>query len=181
MKVSRAQVAENHQRIVEAASRLFRERGIGGVNVAEIMDAAGLTHGAFYGYFDSKDALVAEALTAAFGAIEKVTEVGRSRYVKNYLSRHHRDEPGLGCPVAALASEAARQPALVRDVFTRGLKEQLERLSRTGGGTDDQRRQAAIADWSSMVGAMILARVVTDPGLSSEILDASREKLAPES
>src|ERR1044071_6399937 len=99
MKVARVQVAENRKRILAAAARLFRERGIGGVNVAEIMDAAGLTHGAVYGYFESKDALVAEAVAEGFATGEKVTEVGRARYLKNYLSAHHRDHPGSGCPV----------------------------------------------------------------------------------
>jgi TetR/AcrR family transcriptional repressor of nem operon len=180
MKVSRAQVAENHARIVAAAARLFRERGIGGVNVAEIMDAAGLTHGAFYGYFESKDALVAEAVADALGTAENVAEVGRSQYVKNYLSPRHRDHAGTGCAVAALASEAVRQPDAVREAFTRGLQTQLDRLGRTGGGSEDQRRRTAIADWSTMVGALILSRVVTDPDLSAEILKATRETLTPE-
>lgn len=179
MKVSRAQVAKNRQQILEAAARLFRERGIAGVNVAEIMDAAGLTHGAFYGYFDSKDALVAESLAAALAANSPVTEVGRAAYVKDYLSPRHRDNPGAGCPFAALATEAARQPGPVRDVLTQALKEQLERLSRTSGGSEAQRRRAAIADWSAMVGAAILSRVVNDPRLSTEILDATRQTLSP--
>lgn len=180
MKVSRAQVAENRKRILAVASRLFRERGIGGVNVAEIMDAAGLTHGAFYGYFDSKDALVAEAVSEVLATAEKVTEVGRSQYLKTYLSTHHRDHPGSGCPVAALATEAVHQPGPVRDVFTHGMKEQLDRLGRTGGGHEDQRRRTAITDWSAMVGAVILSRLVTDPELSTEILNAARKTLAPE-
>jgi TetR/AcrR family transcriptional repressor of nem operon len=180
MKVSRAQVAENRKRIVAAAARLFRERGIGGVNVAEIMDAAGLTHGAFYGYFESKDALVAEAVSEMLAGMQKVTDVGRAQYLKTYLSAQHRDHPGQGCAMAVLASEAARQGGAVRDVFTRGLKEQLERLGRTGGGREDQRRRTAITDWSAMVGAVMLSRLVTDPELSDEILKAARETLAPE-
>lgn len=180
MKVSRAQVAENRKRILAAAARLFRERGIGGVNVAQIMDAAGLTHGAFYGYFESKDALVAEAVREALGDVANVSELGRSDYMKLYLSGRHRDHPESGCPVAALATEAAHQAAPIRQVFTEGLKEQLDRLGRTGGGSEDQRRRTAITDWSAMVGALILSRLVTDSALSDEILAAARDTLAPQ-
>jgi TetR/AcrR family transcriptional regulator, transcriptional repressor for nem operon len=180
MKVSRAQVAENRKRILAAASRLFRESGISGVNVAQIMDAVGLTHGAFYGYFDSKDALVAEAVSEVIATSTKVSEVGRSEYLKTYLSTHHRDHRGSGCPVAALASEAVHESKPVREVFTRGLQEQLDQLARTGGGREDQRRRTAITDWSAMVGALILSRLVTDEELSTEILDAARDALTPD-
>ena len=181
MKVSRTQVAENRQKILQAAARLFRERGIAGVNVAEIMDAAGLTHGAFYGYFDSKDDLVAEALRQALAASESLFDAGRARYIEDYLSARHRDDPGTGCVFAALVTEASRQPKAVREVLTSALTKQLDRLGRTGGGNDQQRRRAAIADLSAMVGAMALSRLVDEPKLSAEILAATRDYLEPES
>lgn len=180
MKVTRAQVAKNRAKILKVASRLFRERGIDGVNVAQVMAAAGLTHGAFYGYFESKEALVAASLQESKSAMEPVTITGRTRFIKNYLSPRHRDRPGRGCLFPALATEAARQPTAVREVFTARLKLQLDRLTQEHRGTPAARRRAAIADWSSMIGAVVLARLVDDPTLSAEILQTMERVLVPE-
>lgn len=174
MKVSRGQVAENRRTILEAAGRLFRERGYEAVTVAEIMRVAGLTHGGFYGYFRSKDELIAdalaEALTRSTGPSGDLAD-----FAAGYLSRAHRDDLASGCPTAALAAETIRQTGGARAEMTAGLKRQIERLSQVApGDTAQQQRQAAIGHWATMVGAMILARVSDDPALSGEVLDQTR-------
>jgi len=177
MKVSREQVAENRRAIVEAAGRLFRQRGFDAVTVAEVMKAAGLTHGAFYGYFASKDDLVAEALIEALASTAAPPSVP-AVYAAGYLSSAHRDDRANGCPFAALAAETVRQPAGARAAMTAGLKRQIERLSAGAPGADADKRRAAIGGWAAMVGAMILARVSDDPALSDEVLEQTRAWIA---
>ena len=178
MKVSREQVAENRRTILEAASRLFRERGYEAVTVAEIMKAAGLTHGGFYGYFASKDELIAGALADVLSKRPEPTG-DLADYVAGYLSAAHRDNRASGCPTAALASETIRLAGEPRTKMTAGIERQIGRLSRIAPGeTDAQKRQAAIGSWAAMVGAMILARVSDDPVLSEEILEQTQGWLA---
>jgi TetR/AcrR family transcriptional repressor of nem operon len=175
MKVSREQVTENRRTIVEAAGRLFRERGFEAVTVAEIMKAAGLTHGGFYGYFESKDELIAEALAEALTRTTTGPLGDLATYASGYLSRTHRDDLAHGCPTAALAAETIRQTGGARTVMTTGLKQQIERLSRVASGKNTaQKRRTAIGSWAAMVGAMILARASDDPKLSDEVLDQTR-------
>jgi TetR/AcrR family transcriptional regulator, transcriptional repressor for nem operon len=177
MKVSREQVAENRRTILEAASRLFRERGYESVTVAEIMKAAGLTHGGFYGYFASKDALIAGALAEVLSRRPEPTG-DLADYVSGYLSMAHRDNRADGCPTAALAAETVRLTGEPRTEMTAGVKRQIARLSRiVPGETDARKRQAAIGSWAAMVGAMILARVSNDPALSAEILKQTQSWL----
>src|SRR5687768_13299497 len=123
MKVSRQQVAEHRQKILDAASRLFRERGFNDVSVAEVMEAAGLTHGGFYGHFKSKDDLIAQALAHA---LEQITpdDPDLPGFVANYLSSQHCADVAAGCPVAALGVETARQGPAARAAMTAGLKKQ---------------------------------------------------------
>jgi TetR/AcrR family transcriptional repressor of nem operon len=174
VRVSREQVRENRRTIVEAASQLFRERGFESVTVAEIMQTAGLTHGGFYGYFKSKEELIAAALGEALANTTGPSN-DLAAYAAGYLSRTHRDNRARGCPTAALAAETIRQPGRARAEMTAGLKRQIERLSRvTPGETAAQQRRAAIGSWAAMVGAMILARVSDDPELSVEVLDQTR-------
>jgi TetR/AcrR family transcriptional repressor of nem operon len=175
MRVSRQQVTENRRTIVEAAGRLFRERGFEAVTVAEIMEAAGLTHGGFYGYFKSKDELIAEALGEALTQTTTGPLGDLTQYAAEYLTPIHRDDLGRGCPTAALAAETIRQTDDVRAQMTRGLKQQIERFSRVVPGRNAaQRRRAAIGNWATMVGAMILARASDDPALADEVLDQAR-------
>ena len=175
MRVSREQVAENRRTIVEAASRLFRERGFEAVTVAEIMKEAGLTHGGFYGYFGSKDDLIAEALADALTQTTTGPLSDLSTYAAEYLSRSHRDDLACGCPTAALAAETIRQPSSARTEMTTGIERQIERLSRVAPGrTSALRRRTAIGTWAAMVGAMILARASDDRALSDEVLDQTR-------
>ena len=132
MKVSKAQAAENRQGILDAAARLYRERGLTGVGVADITRDAGLTHGGLYRHFASKDALVQEACTQAFDWSIPVLDGERphatvGNRVQRYLSPEHRDAPGSGCPVAALAVDAARAGGGVSEVFAQGIERNIQR------------------------------------------------------
>ncbi|WP_051116035.1 TetR/AcrR family transcriptional regulator [Methyloferula stellata] len=175
MRVSREKVMENRRTILDAAGRLFRERGFEAVTVADVMQAAGLTHGGFYGYFESKDELIAETLAEALTRTTTGPLSDLSAYASEYLSRAHRDDLGRGCPTAALAAETIRQAGGARTELTKGLRQQIERFSRVAVGEDSvQKRQTAIGSWAAMVGAMILARASDDPKLSNEVLDQTR-------
>lgn len=194
MRVSKEQAALNRQRIIDTASRLFRERGIDGVGVADLMKEAGFTHGGFYNHFPSKEALAAEACGAAFeGALSGLLEAlsqgkGRSgaalsRYVEQYLTPRHRDDASGGCPMAALAVDAGRQAEEVQAAYATGLESvvsvfarQLSELEPEDTGGEAASRERALRLVSEMVGALVLARAVADaqPELSEEILRASR-------
>jgi TetR/AcrR family transcriptional repressor of nem operon len=174
MRVSREQVETNRKRILEAASRLFRERGFEGVTVAEVMQAAGLTHGGFYGYFKSKDDLIAQTL-AALMAQDKAASSGLAEFVAAYLAPSHRDDRAGGCGVAALGVEVGRGTAEARSEMTAALRRQIEGFSRSApGATDAARRQAAIGSWAAMVGAVVLSRMSDDPALADEVLAQTR-------
>lgn len=169
MKVSREQTAENRRNILDAAAALFRARGFEAVTVAEVMKAAGLTHGGFYGHFKSKDELIARTMEHALR--NAATQPTLLDYAHTYLSPAHRDNPALGCAVSALGSEAGRQSAQTRAVMTGGLDRQIERLSETAPGADEaERRRAATGAWAALVGAMTLARTADDPALSDRVL-----------
>ena len=178
MKVSREQVAENKKAILAAAGRLFRERGFDAVTVADVMKSAGLTHGGFYGYFKSKDDLIAQALAEALDRAP-VPPGDLAAYAEMYLSPAHRNDVASGCPVAALASETIRQPGGARAEMTAALKRHIEHLGGMAPGADKAaKRRAAIGTWAAMVGAMILARVSDEPGFSDEVLSETRTWLA---
>jgi TetR/AcrR family transcriptional regulator, transcriptional repressor for nem operon len=175
LRVSREQVTENRRTILEAAGRLFKERGFETVTVAEIMKAAGLTHGGFYGYFTSKDELIAEALADAMTRTTTGPLGDLVTYAKNYLTPILRDDRARGCPTAAFAAEAIRQTGSARAEMTTGIKQQIERFSRVASGeTSAEKRRTAIGSWAAMVGAMILARASDDPALADEVLDQTR-------
>ena len=180
MKVSRDQVAEHRARILAAAARLFRLRGFEDVTVAEVTKEAGLTHGAFYGHFPSKEALVAaavgEALAPAPGAATGRESV--AAFANGYLSPRHRDDRGGSCVFSSLGTEAARGSADLRRAMTQSVRRQIDQFSAEAKGkTAREKRGAAIAAWSAMVGAMVLARIVDDEKLSEEILTETRASL----
>ncbi len=178
MKVSKEQVADNRQRILDAAARLFRERGFEGVTVAQIMGAAGLTHGAFYGHFSSKEDLIAQSFAHVLFPGAELPDGAMADYASAYLSAAHRDGPGNGCLFSALGTEAARTSGEVRSIMTQALKRRFEDFSRSAPGTTlAERRREAIAGWSAMVGALMLSRIVDDPALSEEILTETRSSL----
>ncbi|MBB3773873.1 TetR/AcrR family transcriptional repressor of nem operon [Angulomicrobium tetraedrale] len=174
MKVSREQMAENRRRILDAASALFRDRGFDAVSVAEVMKAAGLTHGGFYGHFGSKDDLVAQTLAHVL-AVPPGGNTEIRAYLEAYLSPRHRDNPAAGCPTAGLAAAIRHQSPMAREAMTEGLRSQIARLEMALPLADPAgRRQAAIGSWAAMVGAVVLARAIDDPALSDEILEQTR-------
>jgi TetR/AcrR family transcriptional repressor of nem operon len=186
MRVSRAKAAEHRERILDAAGALFRSRGFGGVGVADIMKAADLTHGGFYGHFASKDDLIARAsersmARAAANWRKVVTDAPGDPYaalLERYLSPRHRDDPARGCAFAALSGDAARCGKPVRDAFAQGLEPLIEILTRVSPGRSKAaRRRRAIASLAELVGTVVLARAVGDAALSDELLDAARREL----
>lgn len=181
MRVSKAKAAENRERILDAAARLMRERGIAGAGVDALTEAAGMTHGSLYSQFGSKDQLIQEALEHAISASGKVTSDAATleQYVAAYLSAEHRDHAGKGCPLAALVCEMPRQREGVRAKFTEGLKGMLARVSarHDAGLKPAKRDELALTTVASLVGALILARAVDDPELSNDILRATRKQL----
>ncbi|WP_257030600.1 TetR/AcrR family transcriptional regulator [Paraburkholderia bryophila] len=171
MKVSREQVAANRQSILEASGRLFRERGFDAVTVVEVMKAAGLTHGGFYGYFESKDDLIAQTLAHVL-AQDDERPTNPIEYARAYLAPVHRDDVAGGCPTAALGAETIRQSRQARAAMTEGQRRTFERFSEgLPDATPEEARRAAIGSWAAMVGAMVLARLADDPKLSDEVLD----------
>ncbi|TRL37716.1 TetR/AcrR family transcriptional regulator [Rhizobium straminoryzae] len=174
MKVSREQMAENRRRILDVASRLFKDKGFDAVSVAEVMKAAGMTHGGFYGHFTSKDDLVAQALAHALAA-DSFEDGTFSDFVRSYLAPRHRDNPGNGCPTAGLAAAIRHQTPAAKAALAEGLRTQIARIEQalSDQGSADA-RCAAIGSWAAMVGAVILARSVDDPQLSDEVLEQTR-------
>ena len=179
MRVSRKQFAENRQRILDVAGRLFRQKGFEGVGVDGIMEEAGLTHGGFYGHFASKADLADQACSAALGQSKQKWEAmaqgspedALAEIAQSYLSKRHRDDPGNGCVYAALGSEVARGSDPVRSTVTKGVRAQLGILERVAKARSKAaQREKAITALSGMVGAMVLARLVNDSALSNEIL-----------
>lgn len=183
MKKSREETARTRERILRSASRAFRSGGFGGVSVKDLMNEAGLTHGAFYAHFPSKDVLMGEACADAFkeraegfhAMLDANPGNELDTFVRYYLRPEHVSRPELGCPVPSLAGEAARGPDEVKQVFTRGVSRMLERLQRAIPGDDAERE--AIAFLAEAVGAIVLARAVSDPDLQERILDACRTDL----
>lgn len=175
MKVSREQMAENRRRILEVASRLFRDKGFDAVSVAEVMKAAGLTHGGFYGHFASKDDLIAQTLVHAL-AVDTSGGGGFRAFVDAYLAPRHRDNCAGGCPTAGLAAAVRLQSPAARAAMTEGLRSQIDRIGKALPELEEaDRRRAAIGSWAAMVGAVILSRATDDPALSDEILEQTRE------
>lgn len=173
MKVSRERMAENRSRILAEAGRLFREKGFDAVSVAEVMKAAGLTHGGFYGHFQSKDDLIAQAICHVAGAQSATGDL--SALIDIYLSEPHREHPELGCPMAALAGFMRQQAPEARASMARVLAAQIDSLAGSMPGSDAaERRVAAIGSWSAMVGALILARSIDDAVLADELLTKTR-------
>ena len=178
MRVTREQMGENRRRILDAASRLFRDKGFDAVSVAEVMKAAGLTHGGFYGHFESKDDLIAQTITHALTADPGDDADGGGdirAYLSAYLSPGHRDDAANGCPTAGLAADIRHQTPGARLAMSHGLKSQIDRIGKAlPESSAADRRRAAIGSWAAMVGAVILARSVDDPALSDEILEQTR-------
>ncbi|MER9233740.1 TetR/AcrR family transcriptional regulator [Mesorhizobium sp. M0622] len=181
MKVSKETVEQNRERVIDTAAMLLRERGIDGIGIADLMHAAGLTHGGFYRQFKSKDDLVVQAVKRAYASInddlrqrmDATPDTPLETLVRYYVSDYHRDDPGHGCSLTALAADAARRddPAL-RSFFGSIVGNYIELLTTLVPASDRKaKRSAAIAILAEMVGSIILSRVVPDPTLSGEIIE----------
>ncbi|WHP29830.1 TetR/AcrR family transcriptional regulator [Trabulsiella odontotermitis] len=187
MKVSRAKAEENRRAVVKEAAKLFREHGIDGVALSGIMGAVGLTQGGFYKQFGSKDDLAVEACEQAMAAnIDTLNSLINSSngdvmaaIIDRYLSPEHRNNPAVGCAIAALVADVARREGPIRQSFENGIRgysEVIEKaLSRSQGET--QNDMNALAILSMMVGALMLSRAVEDENLSRRILEAAADAL----
>lgn len=183
MKVTKTQARENRAHIVETASKLFRERGYDGVSVADLMAAAGFTHGGFYKHFLSKADLMAEAAACGFSqSAANTAGADPATILKEYLSRKHRDAMGNGCTLAALGGDAARQPESVKKTFAAGIENQLAALEReagaAGGSAAREARTKGIDTLAHAVGAIVLSRACPDDSpLADEILEVCRARI----
>ena len=197
MKLTKEHAADNRQSIIETAGRLFRERGFDGVGVADLMKAAGFTHGGFYNHFSSKAALAAEAASSGLKhSHTKLLDVlmneqrpgssGLAKHVEYYLSLEHRDDRAGGCTIASLAGDAARGNEEIQGGFAPGIEEELDIFTSyfAKGDSKDQgsalsARERAIQLVSELAGAVILARAVAhaNPSLSDQILQVTRRHL----
>lgn len=191
MRVSRLQAEQNKQKVIDVASQLFREHGFDGIGLKDLMHGAGLTQGAFYKQFASKDDLAAQASARAMQSTQRRWEAAAVKNPQDplgaviafYLNPAHREKRMEGCPIAALGSDAARQNANIRASFETGIKEYLHLLTgwfseagdvavdeaAAGAETSDK----AMATLSTMVGALLLARAVNDEQLAGRILQAA--------
>ncbi|MDX8512582.1 TetR/AcrR family transcriptional regulator [Mesorhizobium captivum] len=185
MRVSRIQAEQNRQTVIDVASRLFREHGFDGIGLKDLMKGAGLTQGAFYKQFASKEDLAAQASKRA---MESAAHRWAAATTANpgdplgavaafYLSMDHREERMDGCPVAALGSDAARQGTDVKASFEAGIREHLEIIGRMIAATDGEPNSKAMAVLSTMVGALMISRVVNDPHLAQAFLDSATEQV----
>ena len=185
MRYSKEHKQETHARIVKKASVRLREKGAHGIGVADLMKEAGLTHGGFYAHFDSREALVIEAVSHA---MDRSTDRWRqlagqaapaqrfSTIVEAYLSPQHRDNPGHGCAVPALGAEIARESPKTRKAFAAKLEQMIEMMSEQfNGASDKTSRKQAMAALATMMGTLVLSRIAGSGELSDEILAAGRE------
>jgi TetR/AcrR family transcriptional repressor of nem operon len=189
MRHSKAEKAKTHERIVAIASKRFREEGLAGIGIADLMKDAGLTVGGFYKHFNSRDALVAEAVGSALELWKRQVDAAASggppvtyeSVVDDYLSETHRNHPGTGCPVGALAGDLARSDKHTRALVTRKIRDNIELLAtlirnknKTDGGSA---RSQAVFTYCALVGAIGMARAVSDEELSREILKTAAQRL----
>lgn len=187
MRVSREQQAKNREQVVASAAKLLRERGIEGIGVDALAKAAGMTHGAIYSQFGSKEELAAAAIRESLDEIREqwIADAGgdgapdlSNKLVRSYVSRSHRDNPGTGCALAAMGPDATRHGDAVRQAFSDSSIAMIDVMARAcPGETEDARRDEAIAIIAAMLGTVVLSRVVEDRTLSDRILAVVRKRL----
>jgi len=181
MKVTKDQAAKNRSAIVAAAASQIRSRGFDQVSVAEVAKASGLTHGALYSHYKSKEALQVDATQQAFeDTLNEFCDLPASTFLTQYLSPQHRDHPEFGCPNAALVSEVWRQPAETQQAFRDGLKRFVALTAHKLAPNDAARgAEQAISVFAAMVGGLALSRAVrdVDPAYSGEILHSLTNQL----
>jgi AcrR family transcriptional regulator len=188
-RISTSRKEATHERIVEAAARAIRRSGYGGTGVADIMKAAGLTHGGFYAHFATREAMLAEAAdragAEALAASARIAAAAPPQHalqtlLRAYLSREHLEAIERGCPVAALGSEMPRQAPEVRRAATRRIKEMIDLVARQSPDWGQPgAHEAALVTVATMVGALLLARAVDDPRLSDALREAALHHLVP--
>jgi TetR/AcrR family transcriptional regulator, transcriptional repressor for nem operon len=186
VKKSRTETAKTRQRIVQVASEAIRNKGIDATGVAEIMAAAGLTHGGFYRHFSSKEELVTEALAVSrrdyLAETRTAAEQGPEALLKHfqeYVTPVSRDDIGGGCPLAANGSEIVRGDATTRHNATEGFRVWFEAAAPFMRAPDDKgKTEMAMNLVTNMIGALTLSRMVDDPVLSERILEAARRRIA---
>jgi TetR/AcrR family transcriptional repressor of nem operon len=179
----------SHERIVSVAARAIRRSGYDGTGVADIMKEAGLTHGAFYAHFSSREAMLAEAAARACAETAALTAdvvanvpAGQAlaSMLRAYLSPEHLEQVELGCPLAALGSETARQTPEVRRVITRHIKEMIDLVARQSPDWGKPgAHERALVTVATMVGTLLLARAVDEPALADSLCEAALKHLAP--
>lgn len=183
---SRAEKAQSRERIISIAGQIIRERGIDAISIGDLMKRAGLTHGAFYVHFESRDALIAAALERALQDGEAASATGSrsggrrtvKTIVNSYLSRAHRDDPGAGCAVSALSGDVARGGKLTRRIMMARLDRYFDAMTEARAQGEAGRSQDfALGAWSTMVGAIILSRVYAGDQKSDQILLAARNAI----
>lgn len=180
MKVSREKMLENRIKIMEMASAMFREKGFESVTIDDVMKAAGLTRGSFYGHFSSKEDLIINALARTLATrmpYAAPTDSGSIKeHTAGYLTVAHRDDRASGCHFASLGIETPRQGAGTQAVMTEALLARFDRLAKVAPGEQaDERRRASIGSLATMIGAMVLSRMTGDDSLSEEILEETRK------
>jgi TetR/AcrR family transcriptional regulator, transcriptional repressor for nem operon len=191
MRISKEEAAANRAKVLAAAARLFREKGVDGIAVAELMQAAGLTHGGFYNHFESKEELAAAAFREAFAAavnrVERQAAEADKRgrdsafahYVGRYLAPETRDTPGASCPMATLGTDAARHGPELREAFAEGVRRYIEAFAKIMPGEAGDQRAEAITVLSTLIGALTLSRacVGADDALADEVIATVRDQL----
>jgi TetR/AcrR family transcriptional repressor of nem operon len=185
---SQAGKVHNHERILRIAARMFREKGLEGLSIATLMQKAGLSHGGFYKHFTSRDDLLTQALKIALAEADEPEkyvkylapvepgEMTFDTYVRAYLGKIHRDDPGSACAVGTLVSDAGRAGKDVKDLYTARVQKNLAGLIALMGGTPGESgRSAALVVFSALVGSFALARAISDRTLSDDLLKAVQD------
>lgn len=182
---SKADKALSRKRILTAAATRIREVGLDGVSVGELMKSVNLTHGGFYGHFESRDALIAAALEQALAESEQTStdfaggpgNMTVKAFVNNYLSPAHRDRPSSGCAMAALAGDVSRAEPEVRAIMTEQLKRSFDLLGNALGGEGEDAEQFAVSAWAMMIGALMMSRVMDGDPAADKVLALARKSV----
>jgi TetR/AcrR family transcriptional repressor of nem operon len=186
MRVSREEKNRSHERIVEGAARIMRERGLDNTSVADVMTEAGLTHGGFYRHFGAKATLLESALERAFDEAIATLEGGPedefpgavAAYFDRYLSRGHLENPGIGCPVAALGGDIARGDGSLKAAFGKGVNRFIAAVAKGMTGSSTEKRAKAARKLAMMAGAVTIARA-SDAETADFLLSACRDPARP--
>jgi len=184
MRVSREVMAQRHDEIIDQTSKMLRQRGILGTSLADLMAAAGLTHGGFYKHFDSKEALVAEATQRIFAEYNfRFENRGKTMgpkgalkaYVADYLTQAHVKNPDIGCPIPSFGADAGRETDGIKDVFTAGMTALLDHIMAGLSCPPAERKARSIELLSLLTGAMLMARASNDKQLTAEIIESAQQ------